>query len=235
MSEPVETLEASTEAEGLEEVTADHGLPLSAVLESLLLAHAQPALPERLMEVMRCTEEIFDEAVAALKARLQSPESGLELATVAGKLQLRTKSAFAPFVREILAVRPRRLSSAALETLAVIAYQQPIVKSEIERIRGVDVSPTLKTLLERNLVKIVGYQATAGQPALYTTTEEFLHIFGISALSELPSLRDIREVARDPGEGDNAGEIEEISAESENEPETAPVSVVSNTDMVASA
>jgi segregation and condensation protein B len=104
-------------------------------------------------------------------------------------------------------VKPRRLSQAALETLAVIAYQQPVVKSEIDKIRGVDVAPTIKTLLERKLVKILGYQASVGQPALYGTTEDFLSIFGLSSLAELPTLRDLKALVREPGEAQGDTEV----------------------------
>jgi segregation and condensation protein B len=82
----------------------------------------------------------------------------------------------------------------------VIAYQQPVVKSEIDKIRGVDVAPTIKTLLERNLVKIIGYQASVGQPALYGTTEDFLKVFGLSSLAALPAMRDLKALAKEPGE-----------------------------------
>ena len=119
---------------------------------------------------------------------------------MAEKLQLRTKALYASYVRQLMAVKPRRLSQAALETLAVIAYQQPVVKSEIDKVRGVDVAPTVKTLLERNLVKILGYQASVGQPALYGTTEEFLHVFGLPALSALPAMRDLKALVKEPGE-----------------------------------
>ena len=115
-------------------------------------------------------------------------------------MQLRTKAIYAEYVRNLIAVKPRKLSQAALETLAVIAYQQPVVKSEVDKIRGVDVAPTIKTLLERKLVKILGYQASVGQPALYGTTEDFLSIFGLTSLSELPSLRDLKALVKEPGE-----------------------------------
>jgi segregation and condensation protein B len=105
-----------------------------------------------------------------------------------------------------MAVKPRKLSQAALETLSVVAYQQPIVKSEIDKIRGVDVAPTLKTLLERKIIKIIGYQASVGQPSLYGTTDDFLRIFGLSSLAELPALRDLRALAAEPGEVGERGE-----------------------------
>ena len=111
-------------------------------------------------------------------------------------------------------MKPRKLSQAALETLAVVAYQQPVVKSEIDKIRGVDVAPTIKTLLERKLIKILGYQASVGQPALYGTTEDFLSIFGLNALSELPSLRDLKALVKEPGEALETSGEEEASDES---------------------
>jgi segregation and condensation protein B len=137
------------------------------------------------------------------------------MVVVSEKLQLRTKAAFAEHVRQLMAVKPRKLSQAALETLAVIAYQQPVVKSEIDKIRGVDVAPTVKTLLERKLIKIIGYQASVGQPALYGTTEDFLQVFGLSALSELPSISDLKALAKEPGEA------QQDSSESEEDVETA--------------
>jgi segregation and condensation protein B len=141
--------------------------------------------------------------------------NGFELLKVADKYQFRTRAIFAPYIRELKAERPRRLSAAALETLAVVAYRQPVVKSDIERIRGVDVTPTLKTLLERALVKIVGHQPTAGQPALYGTTEEFLRLFSLNSLAQLPSLRDLREFERDPGESEEQSAPEPQSPQQE--------------------
>ena len=147
-------------------------------------------------EILACADR--------LQAVLGQEGRGIELVVVAEKLQLRTKAAFADYVRQLMAVRPRKLSQPALETLAVVAYQQPVVKSEIDKIRGVDVAPTLKTLMERKLVKIIGYQASVGQPALYGTTEDFLQVFGLSALSELPALHDLKALVKEPGEAQSA-------------------------------
>jgi segregation and condensation protein B len=132
---------------------------------------------------------------------------GIEVVVVAERLQLRTKAAYAEFVRALMVVKPRRLSQAALETLSVIAYRQPVVKSEIDKIRGVDVAPTIKTLIDRKLIKILGYQASVGQPALYGTTEEFLQVFGLAGLSDLPALRDIKSLAKEPGEADDSVQL----------------------------
>ena len=212
----------AVEVEGREEGVPDsRELDLSALLEALLFASGEPLAAEKLCEIARCDEEALAAAIGAIEERLKAETSGFMLVKVAGKFQLRTKPQFADFIRELRASRPRRLSQPALETLAIVAYRQPIVKSDIEKIRGVDVSPTLKTLLDRNIIKIVGRQPTVGQPALYGTTDEFLKLFGLNSLSELPTLRDIKELEREPGESDD-GENEEATADSVEQSQDAP-------------
>jgi segregation and condensation protein B len=171
-----------------------------ALLEALLLASGEPLSIARIQEIMGGTKADILNIADELQAALTSEARGIELVVVAEKLQLRTKADYADYVRQLMAVRPRRLSQAALETLAVVAYQQPVVKSEIDKIRGVDVAPTLKTLIDRNLVKILGYQASVGQPALYGTTENFLQVFGLPSLSSLPAIQDLRALIKEPGE-----------------------------------
>jgi len=173
-----------------------------ALLEALLLASGDPLSLLRIQEIMGIARSEVLALADTLQAQLADQSRGIELVVVAEKLQLRTKAAFAEHVRQLMAVKPRKLSQAALETLAVVAYQQPVVKSEIDKIRGVDVAPTIKTLLERKLVKILGYQASVGQPALYGTTEEFLQVFGLPSLSALPSMNDLKALVKEPGEAD---------------------------------
>ena len=105
-----------------------------------------------------------------------------------------------PYLTALRAAKPKKLSTQALETLAIVAYRQPIVKSDVEVIRGVDATPTIKTLLDRKLIKIVGYQDSVGHPALYGTTERFLELFGLESLRELPNLRELEAIEGDPGE-----------------------------------
>lgn len=171
-----------------------------ALLEALLLASGDPLSIARIQEILGCTKAEVLALADELQKLCAADDRGLEVVVVAEKLQLRTKALFADYVRQLMAVRPRRLSQAALETLAVIAYQQPVVKSEIDKIRGVDVAPTIKTLIERNLVKILGYQASVGQPALYGTTEDFLKVFGLPSLASLPAIRDLKALVKEPGE-----------------------------------
>lgn len=171
-----------------------------ALLEALLLAHGDPIALSKLQEVFELSKKELMDIVDRFQELCLTEARGVEVVVVGEKLQIRTKSCFAEQIRQVMAVKPRRLSQAALETLSVIAYRQPIVKSEMDKIRGVDVSPTLKTLSERQLIKILGYQASVGQPALYGTTDEFLKIFGLPSLSALPAIGDLKALMKEPGE-----------------------------------
>jgi len=193
----------------------------AGLLEALLLASGDPLSIARIQEILSCSKADVLALADTLQKSCSAEERGIEVVVVAEKLQLRTKALYADYVRQLMAVRPRRLSQAALETLSVIAYQQPVVKSEIDKIRGVDVAPTIKTLLERNLVKIIGYQASVGQPALYGTTEDFLKVFGLSSLAALPAMRDLKALAKEPGEaleGAAPAETEDVEGPEVEEP-----------------
>jgi segregation and condensation protein B len=183
-----------------------------ALIEALILASGEPIAAKRLAEASKLDEAVVETVLKTITEKYSAETFGFELVNVAGQYQFRTKSQFAEAVRLLKGSLPRRLSAAALETLAIVAYRQPIVRSDIERIRGVDVTPTLKTLLERGLVRIVGHQSSVGQPALFGTTDEFLKLFGLGSLAELPTLSDLRELERDPGES-GEGEAEEASSE----------------------
>ena len=171
-----------------------------ALIEALIFACGEPLSIPKLSEASKLSSEDIRSIVGIIEEKYKVASSGFELVCVAEQYQFRTKSRYCNFVRALKASAPRRLSNAALETVSIIAYRQPIVKSDIERIRGVDATPTIKTLIERSLVKIVGHQQTVGQPALYGTTDDFLKLFGLKSLSQLPTLRDLEELERDPGE-----------------------------------
>ena len=222
---------AARETSGAEQESTPRALSETeqvALVEALLLAHGDPLSIARIAEILGSTRGEVLALADKLQAQLAVETRGIELVVVSEKLQLRTKAAFAEHVRQLMAVKPRKLSQAALETLAVIAYQQPVVKSEIDKIRGVDVAPTVKTLLERKLIKIIGYQASVGQPALYGTTEDFLQVFGLSALSELPSISDLKALAKEPGEAQReSSEGEEESEGVDSEPSAAAPQVES--------
>ena len=181
-------------------VAAISGEALCAAVEALIFANGEPLELSQIISLTRATADEVQLALKLIGERFAGLESGLVLARIGSGYQFRTKPTCAPVLRLLRQERPRRLSAAALETLSIVAYRQPIVKSDIEQIRGVDATPTIKTLLDRGLIKIIGHQATVGQPALYATSDDFLKIFGLQSLKDLPTLRELTEVERDPGE-----------------------------------
>lgn len=166
-----------------------------AIIEAILFASETPLTAERVAEIMPDAEK---REIAALLERLvreyESRRGGFCLREIAGGYQFRTRQDLAPWIRKLKAARPSMLSPAALETLAVIAYRQPLVKSEIDRIRGVDASGALKGLLEKKLVRIVGRKDVPGKPIIYGTTKKFLEVFNLRDLSELPTLRELKDL-----------------------------------------
>jgi len=166
-----------------------------AIIEALLFAAEAPLTVERIVETLSDTEK--KEIVSLLEGLVREYDSrggGICLREVAGGFQFRTRTDLSPWVRKLKAGRPALLSTAALETLAVVAYRQPLVKAEIDRIRGVDASGALKGLLEKKLVRIVGRKDVPGKPIIYGTTRKFLEVFNLKDLSELPTLRELRDL-----------------------------------------
>lgn len=159
---------------------------LLALVEALLFAAREPVSLKRLTEVCEAGEEEVRAALAALGEHLAGERHGVEIAEVAGGYRLFTKRRFAGFVEALLQPAQSRLSPAALETLAVIAYRQPITRLEIEVIRGVQCDHAVRTLLDRELIRVVGRKDGPGRPMLFGTTPAFLEHFGLRDLSELP-------------------------------------------------
>ena len=175
-------------------------LPLQAQVSSLLFVSPRPLDAETLAELTRHDTAEVEAALQSLKALYQEEVHGFILLETGGAWQLRTGPDSARVVQRMIPARSRRLSRAAAETLAVVAYKQPVQRAEIEAIRGVDALPTLRTLVEARLIRIVGRESTPGHPALYGTTNTFLEKFGLGDLSDLPTVREIVELAEDPGE-----------------------------------
>lgn len=163
-------------------------LQLSRAVECLLFVATEPLALKTLAEVLQVDEERLESALEALEERLQA--SGLQLVQVAGGYQLCTRPEFAEVVARYLQPQPSKLSRAALETVAIIAYRQPITLPEIEAIRGVQSDGVVRTLLQRGLIQEVGRKQAAGRPVLYGTTPQFLHYFGLNSLDELPELEE---------------------------------------------
>lgn len=161
---------------------------LVAALECLLFISGEPVPVTELSRATGCDDEAIECALRALCARLEERGSGLQLLQIAGGWQLSTRPEHAEVIGRLLTRDSPKLSRAALETLAIIAYRQPITAPEIEAVRGVSVNGVLKTLLDRRLIREAGRKETAGRPVLYCTTPDFLHYFGLSDLSQLPPL-----------------------------------------------
>jgi len=175
---------------------------LRNVVEAVLFASPEPLPLARLEEVLAPDGVTRDEARQALADLAAAYEGrGVELREVAGGYQLRTRSEFGPWLARLEAQKPVRFSRPALETLAIVAYRQPVTRAEIEEVRGVDCGGVLKTLLDKGLARIVGKKDVPGRPLLYGTSKRFLEAFGLASLAELPSLKDIEELLSEQGEG----------------------------------
>jgi len=166
-----------------------------AIIEALLCASEAPLTVEQIVLALSDTEK--KEIVSLLEGLIREYDArggGICLREVAGGFQFRTRTDLAPWLRKLKAGRPALLSPAALETLAVVAYRQPLVKAEIDRIRGVDASGALKGLLDKKIVRIVGRKDVPGKPIIYGTTRKFLEVFNLKDLSELPTLRELKDL-----------------------------------------
>lgn len=169
---------------------------VKSVLESLLFVADGPVTVQRIAEVLDSADkETIQAMLQEMQRDLEAPSRGLQLVEVAGGYQLRTAKVNADWVKKFLGGRPARMGRATLETLAIIAYRQPITKAEIESIRGVDVDGVITTLLERNLIRAVARKDVPGRPFLYGTTAEFLQLFNLKDLTELPTLKETDEIS----------------------------------------
>lgn len=169
---------------------------LKGILEALLFVTAEPIPVTRFLALLGAvTKQDVDQALASLTQDYEQEGRGLQLAEVAGGYRIVTKAEFAPWLKRLeKAKAPSKLSRSALESLAIIAYKQPIVRAEVEQIRGVETSGVIRTLLERKLVRIVGRKEEPGRPIMYGTTKFFLEHFGLRDLSQLPPLREFKEL-----------------------------------------
>jgi len=183
-------------------------VPSNAPADSELLPAVEAVLfaadaPLSLKEIGRILGEVSLPLVrTAINTIIESMErrgSGLILVEVGAGWQLRTHRRYAQWVSRITEVKPLRLSTAAIETLSIIAYRQPTIRQDIESLRGVDCGGMVRNLIQRGLVKSVGRSEGVGRPLLYGTTPYFLEFFGLRDLSDLPALRDLRELEEDDG------------------------------------
>jgi len=191
--EPIAETAANEESsEVVPSVDDDANGRIERIIESVLFAAAAPLSLKRLVEVLAgpSTKEVLA-AMRRLMEEYGPGRRGIQICEVAGGYQLRTARENAEWVRATFREKPARLGRATLETLAVVAYKQPVTRADIEAIRGVDVDSVLSGLLARRLIKIAGRKEAVGRPLLYATTPEFLEIFGLKDLNELPSLKEL--------------------------------------------
>ncbi len=192
------------------------------IVEALVLASREPITATRIAEIVPgCTPSDAKELLKELDLEYERDDRAFEIWEVAGGYQIRTRAAFAGYLRQLQRERNFRLSRAALETLAVVAYKQPVTRSEIENIRGVDVGAVVRSLVERKLVRIAGHREVPGRPLLYATSKRFLEVFGFSRLDDLPTLREIDDLVL-PGMGDESEMDETTSAPAAVEGDAAP-------------
>ena len=182
------------EAEATKLVAAQLPDPqLKSLIEALIFAAEKPLTIQRIRQLTRVSDmprlrRLLDEIVA------DHADRGIVLQEVSGGFQFRTHASYSQWVQQLIAGRPVRLSRAQLETLAIIAYRQPITRPEIDEIRGVDSGATLRLLLDRGLIRVLGKKEEPGRPLLYGTTREFLDFFSLGDLRELPTLREYSEL-----------------------------------------
>ena len=168
---------------------------IKSIIESLLFVADGPLTIQKLGEVLEGVGKAdLRSTLDELQAELENSRRGIRLVEVAGGYQLRTPKVNADWVKKFLGGRPARMGRATLETLAIIAYRQPITRAEIEAIRGVDVDGVINTLLDRRLIRAVARKDVPGRPFLYGTTPEFLQLFNLKDLTHLPTLKEMEEI-----------------------------------------
>jgi segregation and condensation protein B len=188
-------------SEGEEEIVPIGGERLRACIEAILFASPEPLTRRRLYRLLpEADKAAIRDALLELEGELCSTYRGYFLVEEAAGLRLLTRPEFAPFVARLRGERRRiRLSAAAFESLAVIAYRQPVRRADLEAIRGVQSLAILKNLMEWNLIRVVGHDDSPGRPLLYGTTGSFLELLGLSSLSDLPEPERLRERGEDRG------------------------------------
>ena len=170
------------------------------IIEALILASGEPLTPARLAQIVPgATTATVKDRVNELNTEYVEQDRAFEIWEVAGGYQIRTRAEFSGYLQQLRRERPLRLSNAALETLSIIAYKQPVTRGELEDVRGVDSGAVLKSLLERRLVRILGHREVPGRPLLYGTSKRFLEVFGLESIKKLPSLRELEELAQEQG------------------------------------
>jgi segregation and condensation protein B len=171
------------------------------IIESLLFVAEEPLTIDSIKKVLDSADSnAIRNVLNELSSEYEARKGGFFLREVAGGYQIRTRPEYSQWIRRLLRPNPLRLSNAALETLAIVAYKQPVIRSDIEHLRGVDCGGILRMLLERKLVRVIGRKEIPGRPMIYTTTKKFLELFELKDLKDLPSPKEIEELGNSSSE-----------------------------------
>lgn len=165
---------------------------LRNIIETLLFVSETPLSIDRIKSVVSADAKTVKDTLSRLASEYEKRNGGFFLMEVAGGYQIRTKPEYAEWVKKLVQPNPLRMSKAALETLTIIAYKQPVIRSEIEHIRGVDSGGILRMLLELKLIRVLGRKEIPGRPLIYSTTKRFLEVFGLKDLRDLPTPEEIK-------------------------------------------
>ncbi len=166
------------------------------IIESLLFVTDIPLSIDRIKNILPQAErKEIRNALEALAEEYEARKGGFFLREVAGGYQIRTRPEYKEWIKRLIQPKAFRLSKAALETLAIVAYKQPIIRSDIEYIRGVDCGGILRTLLERKLIRVLGRKEIPGRPLIYATTKQFLEVFDLKDLKDLPTPEEIEKLS----------------------------------------
>ena len=166
---------------------------VESVIEAILFASDEPLTDSRIANIVETTGKQVRQSIKDLNARYESNNHAFRIEQIAGGYQMLTLSGYNHWLRKMLRARSdTKLSPAAMETLAIIAYKQPIIRADIEAIRGVAVGEVIRSLMYKGLVKIVGRAEVLGRPMLYGTTKKFLQIFGLNSLKDLPKVEELK-------------------------------------------
>jgi segregation and condensation protein B len=171
---------------------------LKSAIEALIFASEKPITTEQIKKVLGDLDApMINKIIGELKSEYEAGNRGIRLIEIAGGFQMATSSNFAPFLKKLFKNRySEKLSKPALESLAIIAYKQPLTKAEIESLRNVNVDGVMKSLLDKNLIRICGRKKIPGRPFVFGTTREFLEHFGLKSLADLPKMEDFTVLAQ---------------------------------------
>ncbi len=200
------------------------GKSVKLIVEALLFSSEKPLNAKDIHAVIpEISMTDINSSLNVLKYEYEALGRSFFLREISGGYQFRSRSDYSPYILKMMQASPTRLSKATLETLAIVAYKQPVLRQEIERIRGVDVGGVLKTLLEKGLIRIMGRKALPGRPLVYGTTKKFLEVFDLKDLESLPKLKEIDALGSEE-DGEKAGgeTVAEIIPTDETPPRGTP-------------